>query len=91
LVVSAIFRIITERGQKALTAIGLKVEKSQIKPTRGKLEMKDGKEVGIQFIKVALPDILLDSALDLVCNGVTNQYLLSYGIMFANANFQVGF
>jgi hypothetical protein len=39
-------------------------------------------EVGIQFIKVGLPDINLGSALDLVCNP-----LISCGITVANVDF----
>jgi hypothetical protein len=77
----------TETIVKALNAISLQVNKTQIKPTQGELGSKYGKEVGIQFIKVALPDIPLSQALDLVCNPLTNQYLLDCGIMIANVDF----
>jgi hypothetical protein len=71
----------------ALQAKGIRVQNPQIKPTSARIAKRDGKEVGLQYCKVSLPDVALSQALDLVCNPTTNQYQLDCGIIIADVYF----
>jgi hypothetical protein len=59
---------ITPKICNAMQVKGVRVEKSQIKPTNSKTATRDNLEVGLQYCKVSLPDVPLSQALDLVCN-----------------------